>query len=65
MIKVNGRERKWGKDLTIDFLLKKCKHDFPFVMIAINGNFIPKEKYKDAVIMDNDVVQIIPLIEGG
>jgi len=65
MIKVNGREKKWGKDLTIDFLLKRCKHDFPFVIVAINGKFIPKEKYKDTLIIDNDVVQIIPFIVGG
>ena len=65
MIKVNRREEKWREDLTIDFLLNRCKHAFPFVIVAINGKFIPKEKYKDTLIMDNDVVQIIPLIEGG
>ncbi len=67
MIKVNGRERKWEKDLTVDLLIKKCKYTFPLLLVKINGKFIPfdKEKYKDILIIDNDNVQVFYFIEGG
>jgi len=65
MIKVNGREREWEKDLTVELLLKKCKFTFPLIMVKINGKYISKEKYKDTLIMDNDDVLVIHSIAGG
>jgi sulfur carrier protein ThiS len=34
-------------------------------MVKINGKYIPKEKYKDTLITDNDDVQVIHSIAGG
>ncbi|MHC2994580.1 MAG: sulfur carrier protein ThiS [Candidatus Atribacteria bacterium] len=65
MIKVNGRDREWRKDLTVDLLLKKCKYTFPLIMVKINGKYVSKEKYKNTLIMDNDDVQVIHSIAGG
>ena len=65
MIKVNGRDREWEKDLTVDLLLKKCKYTFPLIMVKVNGKYIPKEKYKDTMITDGDDVQVIHSIAGG
>lgn len=65
MIKVNGRDKEWEKDLTVDLLLEKCKYTFPLIMVKINGKYISKEKYKDTLIMDNDDVQVIHSIAGG
>jgi len=65
MIKVNGRDREWEENLTVGLLLKKCKYSFPLIMVKVNGKYIPKEKYKDTLIMDNDDVQVIHSIAGG
>lgn len=65
MIRLNGREREWEEDLTVDLLLKKCKYTFPLIMVKINGKYIPKEKYKNTLIKDNDEVQAIHSIAGG
>ena len=65
MIKVNGRDREWEENLTVDLLLKKCKYSFPLIMVKINGKYIPKGKYQDTLIMDNDDVQVIHSIAGG
>ena len=65
MIKVNGRDREWEKDLTVALLLKKCKYTFPLIMVKVNGKYIPKEKYQGTLIMDNDDVQVIHSIAGG
>jgi len=34
-------------------------------MVKINGKYIPKEKYKDTLIADNDDVLVIHSIAGG
>jgi len=65
VIKVNGRDREWEQNLTVELLLKRCKYTFPLIMVKINGKYVPKEKYKDAMIMDNDDVQVIHSIAGG
>ncbi|MCK4308351.1 MAG: sulfur carrier protein ThiS [Candidatus Atribacteria bacterium] len=65
MIKVNGRVREWEKDFTVDLLLKKYKYTFPLIMVKVNGKFIPREKYKDTLITDNDDVQVIHSMAGG
>jgi len=65
MIKVNGRDREWEKDLTVALLLERCKYTFPLIMVKVKSKYIPKEKYKDTVIADNDDVQVIHSIAGG
>ena len=65
MIKVNGREREWEKDLTVELLLEKYKYTFPLILVKVNSEFIPKEKYKDVQIMNGDDIQVIHSIAGG
>ena len=65
MIKVNGRDRVWEENLTVAFLLERCKYTFPLIMVKVNGKYIPKEKYQNTLIMDNDDVQVIHSIAGG
>ena len=65
MIKINRRDREWEECLTVELLLKQCKYTFPLIMVKINGKYIPKEKYKDTLIADNDDVQVIHSIAGG
>jgi len=65
MIKVNGRDKVWEENLTVALLLERCKYTFPLIMVKINGKYIPKEKYKDTLITDNDDVQVVHSIAGG
>ena len=65
MNKVNGRDREWEKVLTVALLLERCKYTFPLIIVKVNGKYIPKEKYKDTLIMDNDDIQVIHSIAGG
>jgi len=65
MIKVNGRDKEWEKNLTVDLLLEKCKYTFPLIMVKVNGKYISKEKYQDTAIIDGDDVQVVHSIAGG
>jgi len=61
----SGRDTEWEEKLTVELLLERCKYTFPLIMVKVNGKYIPKEKYKDTLIMDNDDVQVIHSIAGG
>jgi len=65
MIKVNGRDGEWEENLTVELLLKKWKYIFPLIMVKINGKYVPKEKYKNTLIMNNNDVRVIHSIAGG
>ena len=55
MIKVNGRDKEWEKNLTVDLLLEKCKYTFPLIMVKLNGKYIPFMliKGKDRIFLFN------------
>ena len=65
MIKINGRDKEWEENLTVELLLKKYKYTFPLLMVMVNGKFIHKEKYKETPVMDNDDIQVIHSMAGG
>ena len=65
MIKVNGRDGEWEESLTVELLLKKWKYIFPLIMVKVNGKYVPKEKYKNTLIMNNNDVRVIHSIAGG
>ncbi len=54
-----------GRKFNRRVFIKKCKYTFPLIMVKVNGKYVPKEKYKDTLIMNNDDVQVIHSIAGG
>ncbi|WP_027365464.1 sulfur carrier protein ThiS [Desulfotruncus alcoholivorax] len=65
MIKVNGRNFEWEKNLTVTKLLQKKNYTFPSIVVQINGKFIPQAQYETALINDGDDVKVIHLTSGG
>jgi len=65
MIKVNGRDKEWEENLTIELLLEKCKYTLPLIMVKINGEYISKGKHKNTFVIDNDDIQVIHSMAGG
>jgi len=55
MIKVNGRDREWEENLTVELLLKKCKYTFPLIMVKVNGKYIPNKFF---IIIDFNLVSV-------
>jgi len=64
-MKVNGKQFKWTKEITVEELLKVKNYTFPKLVVKINGTFIPKEKYAYTFIQEDDEVQVIHLLAGG
>ena len=65
-ITLNNRNETFDKEiLTIAQLLKIKNFTFKMIVIKINGKLIKKEDYKNAIINNNDNVNVIHLISGG
>ena len=65
-ITLNNRNETFDKKiLTIAQLLKIKNFTFKMIVIKINGKLIKKEDYKNAIINNNDNVNVIHLISGG
>lgn len=65
IIKVNGRDFEWEKDLTVSKLLELKKYTFPKIIVRINDEFISKNEYSTTLINDGDDVKVIHLMAGG
>ncbi len=50
---------------TISKLLSYKNFSFPRIVVKINGTLIRKDEYPEAIIREDDQVEIIHLISGG
>jgi thiamine biosynthesis protein ThiS len=63
---LNNRNEEFEQEsLTVSEMLKIRKFSYKMRIVKINGTFIPREKYDEAIINDGDDVQMIYLMSGG
>lgn len=65
MIRVNHRNMDFYEGMTLKSLIKDLKYSFPTLMVKVNGELVPKEKYEETRIKDGDDINIIHPIAGG
>lgn len=65
MIRVNNRNIDFRENMTIKNLIEDLKYSFPTLIIEVNGEFIPKNRYEKTLIKDGDDIKIIHPIAGG
>ncbi len=65
MIRVNGESHDYTAEFTVSDLLKAKNFIFPLLIVKINGEFVPRERYKTTRIPDKANVEVIHLISGG
>lgn len=65
MIIINGNFFNWEEGMTIANFLELKKYTYPKVIVKLNGNIIPKNKYTSTNIKDEDDIQVIYLLAGG
>ena len=64
-IVLNGKKFQVNKKDTIAQLLKKIDIKSSKVAIEVNKVVVPKSKYKNRIIYENDVIEVLELIGGG
>ena len=65
MITVNKREVPWVQNETVHDLLKRMKYTFPLVIVKINNQLIPRNRYQETLVPDEANVDVIHMISGG
>jgi len=62
---VNNRDFEWFEGLTVKKLLELKTYTFPEIVVKINGEYIPPEKYTATIIKDGDEVLALHMFGGG
>ncbi|MCX7682189.1 MAG: sulfur carrier protein ThiS [Anaerolineae bacterium] len=66
MIRINNRdELEWEEGMTVSSLLERLKYTFAHIIVRVNGEIVPPEKYATYLIPDGAQVLVIHLIAGG
>jgi sulfur carrier protein len=66
-IKVNGEERVIESGLSLIKLIQaELKTDEPKgVAAAVNAMIVPKQKWEDTIVKENDEIEIVHAVQGG
>ena len=64
-IQLNGKKITIKSKLSVMDLLKKYKLDNKRIAIEYNGSILPKIKYKNKYLQNNDKLEIVHFIGGG
>ena len=64
-ITVNRRKVKYVEGETIKRLMKRMHYIFPMVIVRIDEELIPREKYAETVVYDDVAVEIFHIESGG
>ncbi|MCD6516814.1 MAG: sulfur carrier protein ThiS [Candidatus Aminicenantes bacterium] len=64
-IEVNGKNIDWIENETVKELLKRVKYTFPLVVVKINNELVPRNKFNEKIVPDNSKIAVIHMISGG
>ena len=64
MVKINGQEiDAAGK--TISEIIEKEGYNAARLAVELNGSIVPKAKYAETVVKENDVIEVVRFVGGG
>ena len=64
-LSINGETRELPESITIQEMLKELGYDNQWLGIAINTEFISKDKHQETIIKEGDQIDILSPIQGG
>jgi len=62
---INGEEKEFDKELTIEELVKELGITSPNFAVAVGMDVIPKSEYSSYKLKDGDKVEIVHFVGGG
>lgn len=65
MIRVNGQEEVWKKNLTIQDYISLHGYRTNRIAVEKNGTIVPKRYYADILLEDGDQIEIVSFVGGG
>lgn len=64
-ITVNGKELSVNPDTRLNALLEELKIEEQGMAVELNMEVVPKSRYKETLIKNNDTLEIIRMTGGG
>ncbi len=64
-IQLNGKKKTIKKNMSISDVLIKYRLDQKKIAVELNGKILPKNKFKNRKIQNNDKIEIVHFIGGG
>lgn len=64
-MKVNGKDFKFKEGITIDNLLKELNFNKERVVVEIDKEIIPKDKYYKTNLKESNIIEVISFVGGG
>lgn len=62
---VNGQRKEWKEGLTVAALLERENYRPGRVAVERNGRIIPRAKFSEAVLSEEDVLEVVSFVGGG
>lgn len=64
-MKVNGKIISLKTNIALIDFLRDNDYEISKLAVELNGNIIPKSKFKDIIIQDCDSLEIVTFVGGG
>ncbi len=64
-MKVNGKDILLEKNKTLEEFLKGNNYVLGRIVVELNGEIVPKEKYCTINLKDTDVMEVLTFVGGG
>lgn len=65
MIRINGKEYGWEKEMTVTDMIKKVDDSYHYAVVRINNRHVSRPHFDKIFIDDHSEVYLIPMIAGG
>ena len=62
---VNGQRTEWKEGLTVAALLERENYRPGRVAVERNGRIIPRAEFSEAVLSEEDVLEVVSFVGGG
>ena len=64
-MKVNGEICTGEPEMTVQSLLKRRGHDPQRVAVETNGQIVPRVRFAEEMLHEDDVIEIVQFVGGG
>lgn len=64
-MKVNGKEVKVQKDVSLIQFLNENKYNTSVIAVELNGDIVAKKDYENIKLKDSDFIEIVSFVGGG
>ena len=65
MLKVNGENQVWEKEITLLEFITQKKLDAQKIVVEHNGSIVEKGSLEKTLIKENDRIEIVSFVGGG